>query len=263
VTDLPPPGWYPDPSGTPRWWDGQQWTVVAPPGGLQPAALSYGSAPARLDAGAAFSYSWRKFCDHWGVFVPMMLIVAIIALAGTVIAFLTLIPVMSGSSDSTSLALSWTAYLLTIVVVTFITYVLQAGLLRAALAITRGEEPRMAMLVERTHMGTFVGTVLLVSVAFLVGYLLCILPGLIVLLFCAYAPFIALDRGVGPIDAIRRSIELVRARFGEVLVVMLLAGAVYYVGSLACYVGLLVSTPVSILMIAVSYRALEGEPVAP
>ena len=44
---------------------------------------------------------------------------------------------------------------------------------------------------------------------------------------------------------------------------MLLAGAIYYAGSLACYVGLLVSTPVMVLMLAVSYRILEGEPVAP
>lgn len=25
----PPPGWYPDPSGQQRWWDGQQWGVYA------------------------------------------------------------------------------------------------------------------------------------------------------------------------------------------------------------------------------------------
>lgn len=25
----PPPGWYPDPSGQNRWWDGQQWGIAA------------------------------------------------------------------------------------------------------------------------------------------------------------------------------------------------------------------------------------------
>jgi uncharacterized membrane protein len=38
---------------------------------------------------------------------------------------------------------------------------------------------------------------------------------------------------------------------------------VYYVGALACYVGLLVSIPVALVMITYSYRVLEGEPVAP
>ena len=32
---APPPGWYPDPSGQVRWWDGWQWTqhAGAPPAG--------------------------------------------------------------------------------------------------------------------------------------------------------------------------------------------------------------------------------------
>jgi hypothetical protein len=27
----PPPGWYPDPAGGVRWWDGTQWTTATPP----------------------------------------------------------------------------------------------------------------------------------------------------------------------------------------------------------------------------------------
>lgn len=28
---APPPGWYPDPTGAQRWWDGWQWGPAAPP----------------------------------------------------------------------------------------------------------------------------------------------------------------------------------------------------------------------------------------
>ena len=92
---------------------------------------------------------------------------------------------------------------------------------------------------------------------------LCILPGIAVLFFTAYAPLIALDKGVGPVDAIRRSVDMVKDNLGQVFLLLLLAYAVYYLGSLACYVGLLVSIPVALVMITYSYRVLEGEPVAP
>lgn len=79
MTDLPPPGWYPDPAGTPRWWDGQQWTAAT----TEPPAQSYGASAARLDAGAICSYSWRKFTEHWQVLLPMMLVVALVGLGGS------------------------------------------------------------------------------------------------------------------------------------------------------------------------------------
>jgi hypothetical protein len=43
VTSQAPAGWYPDPSGAPgqRWWDGQAWSVTAPPVPI-PVASPYG-----------------------------------------------------------------------------------------------------------------------------------------------------------------------------------------------------------------------------
>lgn len=42
VPQSPAPGWYPDPTGTMRWWDGRQWGQAA--GGV-PAAVPYGVVP--------------------------------------------------------------------------------------------------------------------------------------------------------------------------------------------------------------------------
>lgn len=48
MNQVPPPGFYPDPNGTQRWWDGQQWTArtqdSAPqPMGQAPAGQGFGT----------------------------------------------------------------------------------------------------------------------------------------------------------------------------------------------------------------------------
>jgi hypothetical protein len=272
MTNSPPPGWYQDPQGVTRWWDGAQWGQAAPPPAptppapglppeFQPAAQSFGAAPQPLEAGAAFSYGWKKFGEHWKEFLLILLVVALVSLVGTIVAFAALLPAMSG--NTTSMVLGWIGYSVAIVVVLAISFVVQAGVYRAGLAVTRGVAPSLGMLVETTNLATYIGTVLIIAVVSTIGLFLCILPGLAVIFFCAYAPLIALDKGVGPTEAIRRSIDLVKDHLGQVFVILLLAYAVYYVGVLACYVGLLVSIPVALVMITYSYRVLEGEPLAP
>ena len=267
MSDAPPPGWYHDPEGTVRWWDGQAWGDPAPPPAAvaphpgQDPAQQYGAAPAGLDAGAAFSYAWKKFTDHWQSLVAIVVVVALVNIAAILVAFLALIPALSG--DSTSVIIGWSLYVVAIAAAAAVGFVVQAGVYRAGLAVTSGTAPRLGMLVETTNLGTYIGTALLVGLGAAVGMLLCVLPGLAVVVFCSYAPLIALDKGLGPVEAIRRSVELVRDNLGQVLLILLLSYAVYYVGSLACYVGLVVSIPVALLMVTYSYRVLEGEAVAP
>jgi hypothetical protein len=122
----------------------------------------------------------------------------------------------------------------------------------------------------------------LVGIAFLIGFVLLIVPGLIVLTFTAVvAPVIVVERA-GVIDAVRRSIDLVRGHalqvFGVILVIFLLkfiVGAViqaiangvsdsFVSYSLADLIGQLIVAPLSALAAAVVFfelKAMRGEPV--
>jgi len=104
---------------------------------------------------------------------------------------------------------------------------------------------------------------LIVDILTFVGLLLCILPGLAVMLFAWFSTVAIVDRNLSPIDGIRASVAIVKANFGQVLLAALTFIGLLLLGVLLCGVGLLVAIPVAYLFLVYTYRLLSGGSVAP
>jgi len=213
----------------------------------------------QLDVGAAVSYGWTKFQQYAKEFIILVLAVFLATVVVSLVAFLVILPAVASDSAILS-AILWS---LMSVLVMAVAFIVQAGVYRAGLEVTKGRAPALTMLTDTTNIGPYVLTILAVSLGAFVGFVLCVIPGIIWLFFTAYAPLLALDKGMGPGDAIRRSIDMVKENIGAVLLVLLAAYVIYYIGAVICYVGLLVTIPVALVTITYSYRALNNEPVAP
>ena len=224
-----------------------------PPG---PPAQPYNAGPPPLDVGTAIGYGWKKFQEHAKEFVLL-----------TLAAFLVIIFwqfVSSFIQNNLPANLFGTLLALGIRVVGFvISMLVQAGIWRAGLAVTRGETPNVNMLTQTDNLGPYVLTSIVVGIGTFIGIILCVIPGIIWLVLTAFAPLVALDKGVGPGEAISTSIDWVKNNAGRVILVLVVAYVVYVLGIVACCVGLLVSMPVALVAITYSYRILGNEPVAP
>ena len=60
---------------------------------------------------------------------------------------------------------------------------------------------------------------------------LCFLPGLVVALFTMFTTIVLIDRNLSPIDAIKASIDIVKANIGQSILAYLIAGLITFVGS--------------------------------
>lgn len=99
----------------------------------------------------------------------------------------------------------------------------------------------------------------LVGIAFFIGSLLLVLPGLLVLFACAFVlPALASGDATGAIDAIKRSASLVKHNPISVLGVVLVAALVSALGA-AIVLGFLISLPLTTLLIAAAYEALRHQ----
>ena len=100
-----------------------------------------------------------------------------------------------------------------------------------------------------------------VNILVFVGFLLIIIPGLIVLFLTWFANYFIVDSGKSAFEAISAGASFASKHIGPLPLTGLLAIITNIVGACLCGVGLFVTLPVTIIMAAVAFRQLQGRGV--
>jgi uncharacterized membrane protein len=104
----------------------------------------------------------------------------------------------------------------------------------------------------------YLGASILYALAIVVGLVLLIVPGIMFALMFMFTTFIVIDRGLGPIEAMKESNRITYGHKWTLLGFTLMLVLINLLGVIALVVGLLVSIPVSSLAVAHAYRVLGG-----
>jgi hypothetical protein len=237
-----------DISQGPGWWqasDGKWYPPEQQPAAPAPAPGG-GVSGGGVNLGAALSYGWNKFVANIG---PILVIVLIILVVNIVFRFIG--NVVSSDGGFAGLFLS----LLFSVLGIFVSFLLSAGVIRAALAVTRGERPDPAMLTQTENLGQYALASILVSLLMFVGFFVFCVGALIVAFFTFFYGFYAIDRGDSATDSIGNSFNLVKNNMGGVLGFVIVATLLNLI---TC--GLAIG--VTYIAGAYVYKTLNGETVA-
>ena len=229
------PGWWQASDG--KWYPPEQAPGAAP----QPSA-------ARLDIGAALSYGWEKFVANLGT---MILIVAIFF--GVQLVFNIVVQFLRPNGLITGLLVTGVIIAISV----FVGFMIEAGLIRAALAITEGRPPEANMMFSTERLVPFAIGAVIVALLSFVGILACCIGYVVVRLFLLFWGFYILDpkRNNEPVDAIKNSFNLVSKNAGDVLV---FAIVVVVINIVTC--GLAIG--VTEIATGYAYKQLNGDPIA-
>jgi uncharacterized membrane protein len=104
----------------------------------------------------------------------------------------------------------------------------------------------------------YLGAYLLVLLIIIVGFLLLVIPGIIASLGLAFATYLVVDRGLGPVESIKESWRITKGNKGRLFLLGVALIGVNILGALALIVGLLVSAPISLLALVHGYRFLQA-----
>jgi hypothetical protein len=237
-----------DTSQGPGWWqasDAKWYPPEQAPAGTPPGQAPGGVPASTVDIGAALAYGWKKFVEYLGQIIIIVLIIAAIR-----IMFLLI-----GSNIGGDGIVGWTFNLLLTASAFFVSFMLLAGVIGAALAVTRGEAPYPGLLFKTENLGTYIVTTLLVSVGFFIGLLALCIGALIVAFFTFFYGFFVIDRGDAPVEAITNSVNMVKDNLAGVLGFVIIA-------TVLNIVTLGLASGVTLIAGAYVYRTLNGETVA-
>jgi hypothetical protein len=200
--------------------------------------------------GDAIKFGWETFKQRPWFFIGAMIILAVANIAVGIITG-AVDSAAGGSFEEPTLLGNLVSYLLGVLI--------SMGL--TAFFLAAHDNPRgvdFATLWHPSPYWKFFGTSVLASLAVGIGFLLLIVPGLIAMVLFMFSTFLVIDRGLGPIEALKGSIEMTQGNrwtlFGFILLCML----IIFVGVLALGVGLLVAVPIVGLAFAYAYRLLSS-----
>lgn len=107
------------------------------------------------------------------------------------------------------------------------------------------------------NFGSYAVASILTGFLVLVGTILLIVPGIILSLMFFATLYLVLDKGRGPIEAIKESARITKGHKWQLFLLVLASAGVCLLGLLALVVGLLVAVPVTALAAVHAYRTLE------
>ena len=243
MSDAPQgPGWWQASDG--KWYAPEQASgtpQAAGAGAGGPYGTPVGGSAGQPDIGAALSYGWNKFVANIGPIIIIVLIIVGVRIVFSVVGF----AVDSFLLSQAVSAVGWVVGM-----------ILSLGLVRASLAITRGETPDPAMLFKTDGLVPYILASLLIGIGVVFGLILCIIPGLLVMFFTWFYGFFIVDKGADPIESISASFEMVKSNAGVLLLFLLVWIVITF---LTCAL----AAGVVWIDTAYMYKSILGEPIAP
>jgi uncharacterized membrane protein len=199
--------------------------------------------------GDAVSYGWSVYWRNVGTLVVIALVIFGIELAVSVVG-----GAIGGGGGIQALVQ---------IVGLLIGLLLTLGWMRVSVELTRGVKPQVNDLFKAQGYGPFILASILFYVGFVVGLILLVVPGIIFAVVYGFYGFVIAERGDGVTvtEALKRSADITRGHRWQLVGLAIIVFLINVVGFLACGIGLIFTSGISILAWAYAYRTLNGETV--
>lgn len=267
------PGQYPPSGGQPGGYPPPPGYGAPPPGGYPPPPPTGGGYGAPLQPAPGFGgpggtpqltvpdalgYAWNKFKANAGVWIGITVIVFLIQLA---VSWMFDLQDSYSTSDFGDYFSLWR--IVGTIVSVIVGYLISAALVRGALHEVDGNKPGIGSFFQFTNVGAIILASFLVGIITAIGFILFIIPGIILAFLTWWTLQFVIDRDQDAVAAIKSSFSVISENVGPLALLAIVLALLNLVGALLCGIGLLITLPVTQIASTYAYRVAVGGRVAP
>jgi len=219
-----------------------------------------GYAPTVIDFSETLSRTWKLFKANMGAMVAgtMIILVCNLILGGVVgLAF----AMIMGNADGVEAVVVWSVQQIVSQAIGAFFWI---GLIRFTLQVARGEPCEFGALFSGGPWFLFGAAIqIITTLAVGIGFLLLIIPGIIIALMLSQAMFMLVDQNSDIMGSLRLSTEATKGNKMTILGLYIVTGAIGIVITVfTCLLGMIVVMPFMTLLSAVIYLGLTGQSTA-
>lgn len=195
----------------------------------------------------AIHFGWNTMKSNLGFFIGLLIFVFL---------FTSLSSIIAAKATEANIFLGLIFYIADF----SLSIIISIGLVKIALRFCDNEKGRFADIFSQYPLFPqyLVGSILYGLIVF-AGTILLIIPGIIWgIQFCFYDYFIV-DKGLGPIEALKRSSAITRGVKWDLFVFFLILSGINLLGALCLLIGLFVTIPTTMVALAFVYRKLMAQ----
>jgi uncharacterized membrane protein len=148
------------------------------------------------------------------------------------------------------------AYLVLSIVQYVVNIIVAMGLIRISLEFVSKVKPKLLDIVYYKPIARYILASIIQGIIVLVGFILLIIPGIILAVRLQYASYLIVDKNLGPIEAIKTSWKITRGNTWNLFFFGIILGLINILGILCLLVGLFITVPLGMLATTFVYRKL-------
>ncbi len=232
----------------------------APQSGYAPPALAVSGGMIRnqpADAGQVISHAWKVWAENLGLLLGVTLVMLVVSIAFMVVSWRVEAMLLEQGHDRATVMLGG---LLVSLVGTFPQVYLGVGETLMILKMLRGQEASFGDLFSGgPRFWPALGVYILVTLLCAAGLMLCIVPGIVLMLMFWPVNNLVIDSKTGVLESFSVASSITEGNRGTTFVLFVASLGMILLGFLACGVGILFAAPLVAVVWVTAYLMMSGQ----